>query len=148
LVEGRIAELGLHDRVSLIGYQPDLRSAMPNFDALVMPSLWEGMPNVVLEAMAAGLPCILSDIPEHRMVCSPVGIAQLFDATSAAALTDAVCSVTASADRRRAMSDAGLKRASEFSVSNMVARHAEEYGLTVANADAVGASRGRAAAGR
>ncbi len=147
-VESRIAELDLQDRVNLVGYQPDLRSAMEKYDSLVMPSLWEGMPNVVLEAMAAGLPCILSDIPEHRTVCGSTNAAVFFDLTSTASLVDAVCSVAGSVERRLAMSDAGLKRSAEFSVSHMVARHGEAYRwlLTNANGKSKSLSRTRPAA--
>jgi glycosyltransferase involved in cell wall biosynthesis len=152
LIERRIGELALQDHVKLVGFQPDLRNAMPTYDALVMPSLWEGMPNVVLEAMAAGLPCIVSDIPEHRLVCGPAGTAQFFDPASTAALVDAVSAVAKSLDRRRAMSDAGLARSAEFSVSNMVASHREAYKVIMANAaadlGAVAPGRRRPAAGR
>jgi glycosyltransferase involved in cell wall biosynthesis len=146
-VEKRIAELDLQDRVSLVGYQRDLRSAMERYDALVMPSLCEGMPNVVLEAMAAGLPCILSDIPEHRMVCGGTNAALLFDLKSAPAVVDAVCSVVESVERRLAMSDAGLKRSAEFSVSHMAAKHGEAYRwlLASANGKSKSLSRGRPA---
>lgn len=62
-IEARIRELGITDRVVMTGLVRDplqyLRGAM---DALVFPSLWEGLPLSVLEAQAAGLPCILSDV--------------------------------------------------------------------------------------
>lgn len=38
---------------------------MHKYDVLVLPSIYEGMPNVVVEALAAGLPALVSDIPAH-----------------------------------------------------------------------------------
>jgi glycosyltransferase involved in cell wall biosynthesis len=51
---------GLDSRVHLAGRRSDVPSLMRASTALVLPSLWEGMPNVVLEAMAAGLPVVAS----------------------------------------------------------------------------------------
>ena len=131
-VERRITELGLEQHVDLVGYIPDLRAHMARFDALVMPSLWEGIPNVVLEAMAAGLPCILSDIPEHRSVCGCGDVAAYFDLRSSSSLVEAVCAVASDHARRLAMSDAGLRRSAEFSVAQMAAKHARAYGTLTA----------------
>lgn len=50
------AETGLVDRVHFVGWQEDMPSVYADLDALVLPSLNEGQPLAVIEAMAAGLP--------------------------------------------------------------------------------------------
>jgi glycosyltransferase involved in cell wall biosynthesis len=52
--------------VHLAGRRRDVPELMRAATLLVLPSLWEGMPNVVLEAMAAGLPVIASDVEGVR----------------------------------------------------------------------------------
>lgn len=52
--------------VELRGFLDDPRSAMADADLLLAPSRWEGLPFTPLEAMATGLPAVLSDIPPHR----------------------------------------------------------------------------------
>jgi glycosyltransferase involved in cell wall biosynthesis len=61
-VARRIAALGLSDRFILAGYRRDLDEFMPFFDLLVLPSFTEGMPNVVLEASAAGVPVVATAV--------------------------------------------------------------------------------------
>lgn len=60
-LQQRATELGVADRVSLSGWRGDVISLMKAADVLVLPSRWEGLPNVVLEAMAAGLPVLAAD---------------------------------------------------------------------------------------
>src|SRR5207253_5358278 len=50
--------LRVQNRVHFAGWRNDVPSIMAAADLLVLPSRWEGMPNVVLEAMAAGKPVI------------------------------------------------------------------------------------------
>ncbi len=57
---------GIFDHIKLLGFRPDVYEIMRTSDVLVMPSFYEGMPNVLLEALAIGLPCIVSDLPENR----------------------------------------------------------------------------------
>ena len=52
---------GLVDKVLFLGNRSDVNKLLSAFDILVFPSLYEGMPNVVIEAQAAGLPCLISD---------------------------------------------------------------------------------------
>lgn len=60
VVRPRIEELGLGDSVRLLGVRSDVPRILSAADALALPSLYEGMPNVVVEAQAAGLPCVVS----------------------------------------------------------------------------------------
>lgn len=60
-LEARIAELGLSERVTLPGFSEKVAAAMAGADAFVLPSRWEGLPNVVLESLTLGTPVIASD---------------------------------------------------------------------------------------
>jgi glycosyltransferase involved in cell wall biosynthesis len=63
-----IYEEGLSGRVFLPGYVLDPWSWMKRADVFVSVSLFEGMPNSVMEAMACGCPIVASDIPQHREI--------------------------------------------------------------------------------
>lgn len=62
-VTARISDLGLTDRVRLVGYRADVPALLPRADVFVLPSIHEGFPGVVIEAMATGLPIVSSAIP-------------------------------------------------------------------------------------
>jgi glycosyltransferase involved in cell wall biosynthesis len=61
-LERRIAELGLCGRVVLAGFRTDLDSLMSAADVVVLPSFTEGLPNVALEASAAGVPVVATAV--------------------------------------------------------------------------------------
>lgn len=61
LLEAKIRELELENQVILTGNVPDVGDYLSAMDVFLLPSLYEGMPLAVLEAMANGLPCIVSD---------------------------------------------------------------------------------------
>ncbi len=61
-LEKLIAELGLADRVTLAGWQADVRGYFEAMDAFALSSLREGLPNVVLEAMALEVPVVATRV--------------------------------------------------------------------------------------
>lgn len=64
-IEAKAAQYGLTDRVVFTGVRNDVYRWLHLFDVVVMPSLYEGLCGVAIEAQAAGTPCVLSDaIPQ------------------------------------------------------------------------------------
>jgi len=57
-LEQQASELGISENTHFVGLHPDIRRLLPAFDVFAMSSLWEGLPMALLEAMAAGLPCV------------------------------------------------------------------------------------------
>lgn len=64
-IEKKIAELGIQASAILTGNRSDAAELMQAMDLLAFPSLWEGLPVTVVEAQAAGLPCLISDRITH-----------------------------------------------------------------------------------
>lgn len=54
-------ELGIRDRVIFAGLRRDVERMLQAMDVFVFPSLYEGLPLSIIEAQAAGLPCLISD---------------------------------------------------------------------------------------
>lgn len=71
-LEARIQSLGLSEVVRLPGFRHDVDSLLPYADLVVLPSLTEGLPNVALEAAAAGVPVVATAVggtPEVVLDC-------------------------------------------------------------------------------
>jgi glycosyltransferase involved in cell wall biosynthesis len=58
----RVRQLGLEEDVFLLGHKDNIPSWLSAFDIFVLPSLWEGIPNALLEAMALGLPIVATNV--------------------------------------------------------------------------------------
>lgn len=68
-VRARASDLDLADRVRFLGTRHDVPKLMSAMDALLLPSRYEGLPLVALEAQAAGLPCLVSEaVPPSVLV--------------------------------------------------------------------------------
>ena len=61
MIRNKIAKLGLEDSVMMLVDRLDVDRLYQAFDVFVLPSLFEGVPVVGIEAQANGLPCIVSD---------------------------------------------------------------------------------------
>jgi glycosyltransferase involved in cell wall biosynthesis len=89
-LEARARELGVGEAVEFLGARDDIAEQMRDFDVFVLPSLWEGLPYVLLEAMAAGLPIVTTDFRGVREVISDGSEAIVVPTRNAEALADAI----------------------------------------------------------
>jgi glycosyltransferase involved in cell wall biosynthesis len=85
-VQELINSLGLEDRVRLCGWRKDISDILTQYDAFLMSSDYEGMPNALAEAMAAGLVCLSTNCrtgPKDMITSGINGIlAEVGDETS------------------------------------------------------------------
>ena len=63
-----VADLKLGSRVAVLGVRTDVPRLIAAADVLLLPSLYEGLPGAVLEACAAGVPALASDVPGVREI--------------------------------------------------------------------------------
>ncbi len=124
-VESAVTASGLGDRIRVRGYLEDLWSVLKTATVMLSPSLFEGHPNVVSEAMACRCPLVLSDIAIHRRLAH--GAALFADAASAGDLASALVEVLSDPARARQRSEAGRAYAEELSVSAAVASYRHAY---------------------
>lgn len=97
----RAREIGISDRVRFIASAPSIAPYLDLADVFVFPSLLEGLPVALLEAMCAGLPCIASDIEPHVEVISPGNTGLLFQRGSVEDLAKAMDEMFADEALRR-----------------------------------------------
>lgn len=86
-LEALARDLGVADRVSLPGWQADVRAAFEAMDVFALSSLREGLPNVLLEAMALEVPCVATRIAGIPRLIQDGRNGFLIDAGDQAALT-------------------------------------------------------------
>ena len=60
-IEQKIKEMELRNNVVMMGARKDVANILKASDCFLFPSNWEGLPVTVVEAQAAGLPCLISD---------------------------------------------------------------------------------------
>lgn len=73
-IEEKVRKLGLGENVIFTGVRSDVAKLMQAMDVFVFPSIYEGLPLTVVEAQAAGLPCLISDaVP---IECKKTGLVQ------------------------------------------------------------------------
>lgn len=119
---------GLEGKVILSGFAPDVPAFLKTLDVFVMPSLREGQPIALLEAMAAGKPVAASAI-EGIMGTVTDGIdALLVPPADPGALAGAILKMAKDEDMAKALSSNARKKVSEkYSMKNFVSRHIEIY---------------------
>lgn len=60
-IKRKVEEMGIKDRVHFLGVRRDIPELLSAMDVFVFPSLYEGMPNTVIEAQANGIHCVIAD---------------------------------------------------------------------------------------
>lgn len=104
---------GVLGSIVFTGVRSDVPALLSAFDALALPSLYEGMPNVVIEAQAAGLSCVVSDtVTRQADVTGLVEYLPIDNTTAWAKVLESAATVER-LDTRTAMTAAGYDISSE-----------------------------------
>ncbi|EJL22062.1 glycosyltransferase [Novosphingobium sp. AP12] len=106
----QIAKLGLAGSIRMLGGRDDLPDLMACADLLVLPSRFEGLSLVALEAMAAGLPIVATDAPGNVELIEPGISGWLAPAGDAAAFADSVIDAIVDPDRLARVAVAASER--------------------------------------
>ncbi|MGE5192417.1 MAG: glycosyltransferase [Deltaproteobacteria bacterium] len=127
-LENFTQSLEISRRVKFVGHRDDATRLLPALDVFWLASDFEGLSNSIMEAMAAGLPIVASDIPPNRelVVDGQTGcLAPVGDRVAFAQLAERILLNPALA---RQLGDAGRERiATHFSVEKMVEEYARLY---------------------
>lgn len=116
------------DRVHFLGRRDDVPKLLPACDMLWLASEFEGLPNVILEAMAAGLPVVATDIPGNRDLVTPEQTGYLVPLGDRAAFARMGLKIIESPELASRLGAAGKRRAKEeFSVAGMISAHVALY---------------------
>lgn len=122
-------ELALKTNVRFLGFREDIPALLQAMDIFVLPSLSEGLPISMLEAMAAGKPVVATDVGGNPEVVIDGQTGLLAPAAHADALADKILLLLRNPDLMYRLGKAGANRVErEFAVDGMVAKYQELYG--------------------
>jgi glycosyltransferase involved in cell wall biosynthesis len=124
----QIHAAGLSGAFALSGFRGDLDRFIPFFDLLALPSYSEGLPNVVLEAFAAGVPVVATAAGGTPEIVEEGVSGHLVKPGDAAALADRILAAMASEDKLRDMGLMGRQRILErFTFRAQAARYVQLF---------------------
>jgi sugar transferase (PEP-CTERM/EpsH1 system associated) len=122
------AELGLGDRLRLLGHRDDVRELLPGLDVFVLPSLSEGMSNTLLEAMACGVAVVASAVGGNAEIVRDGSDGLLFDSGDLEGLIGRLRLLTDAPPRRAELARAARARVEqEFGFDAMIRRYEDLY---------------------
>jgi glycosyltransferase involved in cell wall biosynthesis len=119
-VEAQLTALGLTGRVHLTGLRRDVPDLLHSFDIFVLTSLWEGLPRVLPQAMAAGLPVVTTAVDGTVEAVTDGLNGFLTPPGAPAAVASAVLCLLDDAALRGKMGQAGQTRVEEFGGYKMI----------------------------
>ncbi len=127
-IQDRIRSLGIEERVCCCGVRKNMRRVYDSIDYLVIPSLTEGLPYVMLEAMACGIPVLATAVGDIPLLVRDGRTGYLVKPGDTTGLTRRMRDLVAMPETTRAMAHEGRNLVDErFSASSMVGKTQELY---------------------
>jgi glycosyltransferase involved in cell wall biosynthesis len=118
--------LGLSDSVHFIGHVNEVRPYYEAGEIFVLSSAKEGLPLVLLEAMAYGVPCIATNVGGNAEVIAHGETGFIVESANPEQLANAILELTGNADLRRRMGAKGKERVQrDFNIDDTMARLSE-----------------------
>ncbi|MFK8016602.1 MAG: glycosyltransferase family 4 protein [Gammaproteobacteria bacterium] len=132
--EKMVAEKDVGHLIEFEGYVSDVYQRIVNADALLLPSWTEGMPNVVVEAMALSTPTILSDIGANRAIVGDSQSSLMFDPNKPLELAQRLEQLAGDPGLAKKLAQRGKIVAEGYTVDRMVSAYREYYDDVLARA--------------
>jgi glycosyltransferase involved in cell wall biosynthesis len=119
-LEKLIEELNIRDKVELLGWRRDIPDIMHSIDLFVLTSRWEGLPRVLPQAMAAGLPVVATDVNgSHEAIRSGLN-GYLVPPGDVEGMAEKIVYLLNNPEKAREMGKRGRELVEEFDVWQMV----------------------------
>jgi glycosyltransferase involved in cell wall biosynthesis len=137
-LEAQAHSLGVEERVKFLGYRSDIADLLADCDVFVLPSLYEGLPLSILEAMSAGKPVIATHIggTDEAVIAGETGL--LVPPANPTALAVAIRAVLTDRPLAQRLASAGRARVEqEFSATKMVQQVIAVYDELLAKREVV-----------
>jgi glycosyltransferase involved in cell wall biosynthesis len=127
-IEAQVARHGLSDRFAFAGARADVERMLAAMDVFLLPSLHEGLGNVVIEAQAVGIPVVASALPAVCEALCPELRALTCDPRDAAGMADKILSLINDAERAVQLGRVAREFVAErFSIERTVAQLERTY---------------------
>jgi glycosyltransferase involved in cell wall biosynthesis len=128
-LEAQARSLGLGDRFVFHGFARDVAAVLAAFDLSVFPSLWEGTPLTVFEALAAGKPIVATDADGLIDVLTAGRDAVIVPTRDSAALADRIISLMDRPEERARLSAAARVTGREYDIGTFVRKMERLYAI-------------------
>ena len=128
-LEARAKALGLGSRFVFTGFRRDVAEALAAFDLTVFPSLWEGTPLTVLEALAMGKSIVSTDADGLRDVLTDGYDAAMVPSRNALALADAIVRLGGDAAARERLAVNARVTGAQYDIDRFVRKMERLYVL-------------------
>lgn len=130
-LEKSVHEYGMANRVIFTGIRNDVHDLLHAFDLFMLTSLWEGLPRVIPQAMATGVPVIASRVDGNAEIINDNDNGILVEPGFSQAFAKAAITLMRDENRARRLIKNGLKTIDEYSVHTMVQQIDHLYKKTV-----------------
>jgi glycosyltransferase involved in cell wall biosynthesis len=127
VLQDEAAALGVSKYILFVGATPNVPGYLRQLDVFVLPSLWEGLPTVILESMICGVPVVASDIPGVRELICHGETGWLVPPADPTALADALADALQDPAERARRARQALPRVADFTMGAVAARYAQIY---------------------
>jgi glycosyltransferase involved in cell wall biosynthesis len=128
-LQQQAAGLGVGDRLHFAGFQRDVAAALSALDVVVFPSLWEGTPLTVFEALAMGKPIVATDADGLLDVLTDRRDALVVPKRDAARLADAVCTLVEQPELAARLAAAARLTGQKYDIAAFVRKMERLYEL-------------------
>ncbi len=112
-LEKSVTDAGLDNNFMFLGFRSDVKELLRIFDIFVLPSLYEGLPNVILEAMACSLPVVATAVDGTVELVADEKTGFLVAPKQPMALSEKISALLKDSDKGNAMGKAGRKKVEE-----------------------------------